>query len=56
MEEHGQEKFYFVKHPTGGDLDVLEHFHNFTLDMIAQNYKERINVIYGTERSFINCN
>ena len=44
VEEHGQETFYYVKHPIGTVLNVLEHAHNFTLDMVAKDYQERSNV------------
>ena len=43
VEEHGQETFYHVKNSTGTVLNVLEHAHNFTLDAIAKDYKERSN-------------
>jgi hypothetical protein len=48
VEEHGQESFYHVKHPTGLVLSVLEHSHNFTLDMIAKDYQDRIDVNNST--------
>ena len=43
VEEHGQETFYHVKNSTGTVLNVLDHAHNFTLDAIAKDYKERSN-------------
>lgn len=41
VEEHGHETFYYAKNSSGEVVNVLEHSHNFTLEMMVSEYELR---------------
>jgi hypothetical protein len=42
VEEHGHETFYYMKNNTGSVVNILEHSHNFTLDMALVEIETRM--------------
>ena len=41
VEEHGQEKFYYMKDVHGTVVNLFDHIHNFTLDAAVLQYEVR---------------
>jgi len=43
VEEHGQETFYYAKNANDEVVNIIDHSHNFTVDMIVSEYEMRAN-------------